>query len=53
MRIASIILLMSLMAFSWGCGGGGSSYKDRQGNPSLDPTAGDKIPAPNQPGPKR
>lgn len=36
MRIASIVLLMCLIASSWGCGGGGG-YRDREGKPTPNP----------------
>lgn len=49
MRIASVIILMGLMAFSWGCSGGESSYKDREGQ--VTPVDETPIPNPNAPAP--
>lgn len=53
MRIASIILLMGLMAFSLGCGGGGG-YQDRVGKPTQNPQGElEQIPGPAAPGAKK
>ncbi len=36
MRVASVVILICLTAFTWGCGGSGG-YKDREGKTTPNP----------------